>query len=236
MASSGVVYANEYPLTLKVQIESCASRYSAVLTYSKNTIIEIRERRAKGFTGDLAHINKAPPPIQDFFVEFSGPNIISNFEAFLISTKSLLDVLARLLSQLIPNNLHGFSRKGTNYGGKVLNVLQNTSHSNLPNRDKIIDLIERHKILWIDDLISMRDHVVHDGELKDLINFWTILKAGREKSYTIVDIFPPELKARGQVELYCQKIQPLITDFTVRFLDLLFPKDERNSSLASHST
>jgi len=128
----------------------------------------------KGFTVDFTMINQELPTKQDFFLEFNYPNILSNLEAFLIATKSLLDVLSTLLTHKIGKKITGFHRKGPKdkpiYGVRVLNALKNTKESKFPHRDKLISIIEHHKKLWIDNLIAMRDQIVHGGELKDFIN------------------------------------------------------------------
>ena len=226
---SALFNPNEYPDSFKDLIDSCAIRYSAVLTNAKNTITEINKRRAKNFAKELGELNKSIPSLkQDFFVEFSCSQVILNFEAFLISSKSLLDVLCRLLSSQIPNKVMGFNRTGPKnapiYGGRVLNILKNTAKSDLPLRDKLVELIESHKTEWIDILISMRDEVVHFGKLEGFVNFWTVIKNGRKDPYTDDDIFSPDLKDLGPAEQYIQQTLPKITKFTVTFHDMIFPK------------
>jgi len=229
---------NEYHPSLEKQIRSCAYRYAAILTHGKATIGEIQKQLKKGFTVDFTMINQELPTKQDFFLEFNYPNILSNLEAFLIATKSLLDVLSTLLTHKIGKKITGFHRKGPKdkpiYGGRVLNALKNTKESKFPHRDKLISIIEHHKKLWIDNLIAMRDQIVHGGELKDFINFWTVIRAGRKKPYSDVDVFPPLLKNEGEVKQYCEKILKFIEEFIKDFLNITFPPEERCIFLAVH--
>ena len=232
-SASAVFNPNEYPNSFKGLVDSCRSRFSSVLSYAINTKEEIRKQRERGFEANLISINKVLPTQQDFFVEFSCPNILSNFEAFLISAKSLLDVLSRFLGRRINLEIFGFNRSGSksvpNYGGRLLNALRNTSPSILPSRDEIIDVLLKHKTKWIERLITMRDSVVHDGELKEFVNFWTIVKAGRKRAYSSIDISDPELKDIGTVEEYLSEIIDSIKEFTFRFRDMVFSPDERKT-------
>lgn len=234
-SASSVFNPNEYPSSFKELVDSCRSRFSSVISYAINTKEEIKKQRERGFEANLFSINKVLPTQQDFFVEFSCPNILSNFEAFLISAKGLLDVLSRFLAHRINLKIFGFNRSGPksapNYGGKLLNALRNISQSILPFREEIIDLTLKHKTKWIDHLIAMRDNVVHDGDPKEFVNFWTIIKAGRERTYSNIDISAPELKDIGTVEEYCSEIIESVKEFTFGFRDIVFSPNERKTIL-----
>ena len=80
----------------------------------------------------------------------------------------------------------------------------------------------------------MRDQIVHGGELKDFINFWTVIRAGRKKPYSDIDVFPPLLKNEGEVKQYCEKTLKFIEEFIRDFLNITFPPEERCIFLAAH--
>ncbi|MFZ1058828.1 MAG: hypothetical protein WAP47_06520 [Candidatus Rokuibacteriota bacterium] len=92
------------------------------------------------------------------------PDLHMRIEAFFGGVKTLLDLLAQLLSseQIVAAVVDGFHRAQDTYGGKVLNALD---HNALGNRKdaaaKVRALIVDHKALWIDEAIRARDHLVH---------------------------------------------------------------------------
>jgi len=85
-------------------------------------------------------------------------------ESFFAGVKTLLDLLAQLLSseKIVAGVVDGFHRAQDVYGGKVLNALDNNA---LGNRKaaaaKVRELILAHKTLWIDEAILARDQLIH---------------------------------------------------------------------------
>lgn len=237
---STVFNPNEYDASLQKGIDACWDRYGAVVIYANNTIAEINKCRIAGFITDLDFINKSLPLKRNAFCELNCPSVRANFEALLFAVKSLLDVLCRyLLSRKIGQSLRGFNKTRKEgreiIGGRVLNALRNISHSRLPSRDELLDLIEEHKVKWIDELVGMRDTVTHTSGLQNFVGFWMIIEGGRTNLYTEVDILDPMLNHGGGVEAvekYCQLILTHLQAFTINFRDMLFPSEERKATLA----
>jgi hypothetical protein len=220
---------NDFAPSLKIGITHCIARYRAVLVYANNTVREIRHYRTTHvFIQDLANINHNVPIQWQVigFTELYSPNIRSNFESLLMASKSLLDVLCKYLLGLIGPKIDGFHKKDNVVGGKVLRVLQrNVPQQHMAIASDLIQLIEEHKILWIDDLVKMRDVVSHHGDLEGLIGFWLVIEPGRVIPFTPDDINEPIVRIKGTTQdlaAYCNNLLPLIEDFVIRFRNILF--------------
>ena len=216
---------------IKRRVEACAVSYFAALTLCRSTIAMITKQRERGFAGDLAQF-PSKPATRDCFVEFDYQDIRLNFGFSLVAIKSLLDALCVLLELPLRIRLGGFHRKGQIVGGRVLNALRRASRTQLPRKDELLELIENHKVQWIDVVVETRDRVVHEqGHGLDFINFWTIIEAGPNRPYGQDDINDPVLSNGETVELFLQRLLPLIEKFTLEFRDLTFPPEERKRNL-----
>jgi hypothetical protein len=240
---AAVVYSifnpNEYELPNKAGIQACISRLESALIYANTTVSEINRYRVEQlYNEDIYTINREVPLSKDSFCELRSSTVRSNFEAFLISAKSLLDALCRyILNPKIQPYIDGFHKSGKIIGGKVINILERSvSDQTLPTRHELIDLIQVHKAKWIDDLVAMRDDVVHTGDLRNLIGFWMMIEAGRTHPYNGDDIHNPVLFSGQRNEsllTYCQGVIANLQTFTGAFQDLLFPLQERHKILNS---
>jgi hypothetical protein len=226
-----VFNSNEYPPELEHKISDCLIRYQAVVTYAENTLAEMKRYRESGFVDDLSFVNGELPLERECFGELSCPNVLANFEALLLATKGLLDVLCHhLLSYKTGKPFQGFNKDHNSAGGKVIKTLTGSvSVADFPERQLLIDFIEHYKSLWIDELVRMRDTVTHYGSLRCFMGFWIIFEAGRRQPYTVMDVHDPVLETGETVADYCQRIGQGIKEFTEGFRDLLFPADQRES-------
>lgn len=238
MKDSAIFNPNEYASSLEGGINACSDRYIASLNHTRSTISEIINYRRRGFNEELDFINKELPLTKYTFGRVNCPTVYSSFEALLIASKSLLDVLCRyLLRYKVKVSIDAFHKGDHTVGGQVLRILKGSvSLSTLPTRDDLISLIEEHKTLWIDECVSMRDAVIHSGDLqRHFMGFWILFEAGRSRPYTMADIQDPILR-RGNtietVEAYCRRHLTLIKKFTMSFIDLLFPVQDRAKELA----
>ena len=92
------------------------------------------------------------------------PDLHMRIEAFFGGVKTLLDLLAQLLSSehIVAGVVDGFHRARDTYGGKILNALDNNALGNRKDAAaKVRALIVDHKALWIDEAIRARDHLIH---------------------------------------------------------------------------
>ncbi len=220
---------------MRDRVEACAELYSQTTTMCGHTIKEITRERERGFASNIAKF-PSRPTTQSFFVEFDYPSVRLSFQFALVSIKSFLDALSKLLEGPLEKKIRGFDRREGNVGGEVLRILRNSTATVLPNREELITLIEFHKVEWIDEVVNMRDGIVHERDkIKDFINFWTTLEPGRTHPYDRNDIHYPVLSNGERVDQFFQRVLPLIRKFTLAFRDLTFPPEERKRNLETHS-
>lgn len=111
-----------------------------------------------------------------------------NFKSFIIFSKSVMDRLIPFFDYKFNSKLRKFSKKGIPF----LNYLNNNYTGQ--NKDEFINLLMENKEKWLDDLIDLRDGIVHFSLLKEYISFHYILNAKSKKSLnTINDLTPPLL-------------------------------------------
>ncbi len=229
-----ILNPNEYEPIAQFGIQACQERLVGGVRYVANTLAQIETRHRVGFANELSMLNKDLPLPLNAVVELQCADVLASFEALLLVSKSLLDVLCRYpLTTRTGCRFDGFHKdKNGNVGGRVLNTLQNNvTLAMLPTRDSLVDLINAHKARWIDALVLMRDNVAHTGHLENFIGFWTFLEAGRKQPYTDADVHDPELKNIGGLIPYCQSLGNYLQEFTMNFRDLVYPPAMRESQL-----
>ncbi len=229
---------NEYPEELKDGIQACSRRYASVVHHGSNTIGEIQRYRKLGWQENLDIITGFRWKHRTW-CSFECPNVFADFEAFLISSVSLLDVLVKyLLSHKAQRTFRGFKGENRVPGAMTLKDLKKVSNTILPTKEELIALIEQNKELWIDGVVMMRNELVHEGRFTNVRGFWMLVEHGESKSFESKDIHDPELMLGNnwlRLESYCREVLPLIKKFTACFRDLLFPLDEREKLLKSIS-
>jgi hypothetical protein len=174
---------------------SCWTEYS-VLHHCVGQIAELCARSDQQCQRHLDTLQQrwrvARFDLQRVIVFGQVPDLHMRIESFFAGIKTLLDLLAQLLSseRIVAAIVDGFHRAQDVYGGKVLNALENNA---LGNRRvaaaKIRELILEHKTLWIDEAIRARDQLIHP-------------ERGMHQL-----MFQFDLVARGDT-LMCERIQP----------------------------
>lgn len=100
-----------------------------------------------------------------YFVQVPDLHVL--IQAFFAGLKSILDLLVQLLSTegVVRVKGDGFHRKGTNFGGAVLNVLEHNALKGREDLARVLHaLLVREKAAWIDQGIRARDLLVHPRE------------------------------------------------------------------------
>lgn len=140
--------------------------------------------------------------------ELENPRLIYETEAFLFQTKSCLDILTQTLGCSIPplSSMHTFSSKNIDgvkqAGGKVINALIHSSFKELGN------LLEYHRVNWIQDLVDMRDSITHYTHLRGFHCFIEEPYMGGRQ----VTIHYPTMPSGIRVDTYCQSIYEKLLD------------------------
>lgn len=163
----GLFNPNDWHGPSRGVVLSCSTKYS-VLYYSVAQIKKICQspmdhcrnhimRLQGNWKRNSWELNKGA-----YFVQVPKLHVL--IEAFFAGTKALLDLIVQLLTTeaVVGIELNGFNRKGTVYGGRVLNALnRNVSAKRADTANVIAELIVNHKDTWIDDVIKARNLLVH---------------------------------------------------------------------------
>jgi len=131
--------------------------------------------------------------------EIENPRLVYETEAFLFQVKSSLDLLTQSLGCVIPplKSMHSFkSRKvdGVEHsGGAVINALRLNGFVELGT------FFDEHRVMWIQELIVMRDTITHYSRLRDFHCFIEEPFKGEK-----VTIHFPTMPTGTRVDSYCE--------------------------------
>jgi hypothetical protein len=105
---------------------------------------------------ELQFSTAAPPTGAE--MEQKVPGLVFEVEGFLYQTKSALDMLAQVLRDA------GFQSVGESFGDhgeRILGQLQAPPKSCRQEAQTLIEIVTKAQTTWIDQVISMRDHIAH---------------------------------------------------------------------------
>lgn len=136
-------------------------------------------------------------PIDPSRLAFFGqvPSLHVHSRAFFAGTKSLLDLIADLLSteEVVGGAIHGFHRVKGVYGGAVINALdRNVKKGRAQVAAAIKALLIQQKAGWIDDLIQFRDLLTHPLRGAQQLMFGLQVEL-RDGKLVYVDATPPQI-------------------------------------------
>lgn len=226
---AGIFNVNEWEDKSKLILMSCWTEYS-VLAFCTKEIIEICNDSSNFCSSAIKDIqaqwNMKNFEIDKVDVLVQVPKLHLRIESFFSSIKSLLDLLVQLISShgIVNAELDGFHRKGGTYGGVVLNALSNNAPSNHKLIAKnLIQLFQNNKDGWIDNVIQVRDNLVHPSKGSHQIMFQLDL-ANEDGNLNVKKIFPPQIDNVG-IDVYAKEKLEKIRDFSMKFLNLIKDKD-----------
>lgn len=174
----------------------------------------------------------APVDLEKVIVYGQVPDLHMRIESFFAGVKTLLDLLAQLLSseKIVAGTVDGFHRAQNVYGGKVLNVLDhNALSSRRAAAAKVRDLILAHKTLWIDEAIRARDQLIHPEKGMHQLMFQFDL-APRGDTIVCEKVHPPTIGAEA-VDTYARGTLTHAHSFSADFLRLLQEAAVSNSGV-----
>lgn len=198
IAAFSIFNPNDWNGESKPIIASCAAQYSLLLfaTSALAKTYEGANQVCQARMGDLSQQwRRAPWDLQrgSYFVEI--PAVHLSIQAFLSTVKTLLDLLAQLLSseRLVHVKLHGFHKKGQSVGGEVLHAL---AHKKNPQRAEIAarvrEYLTEQKAAWIDGAVSARDNLAHAVRGMPQV-MWELEISNQGDSISCDRIVPPHI-------------------------------------------
>jgi len=113
----------------------------------------------------------------DYLVEI--PEFHLCVEAYLSTIKTLLDLLAQLVTTegIVNKKVHGFHKKRSQVGGELLHVLEAKAYSAKKSiASQLHQQVQEHKAIWIDQVVQLRDNLVHPKTLVSGKTEWSFGK------------------------------------------------------------
>jgi len=210
--SSEILNPNAFPQGVKNNVWACADKL-ALIHYSLQLIEREINNDIIKFVNELntgkAWESFSPDPQRDdLVVIYHSMSFQAGLQSFFISTKSMLDIYAQIVSKLIKpqSSLFGFSKsnfKGTRLvGGTLLNWIERNSPASYSNRNQLIELLINHIDSWISNVVGYRDQIVHHGNINVLREMCVPLLK-RPQQIRKDEIIQPVIKDEGDLLEYC---------------------------------
>jgi hypothetical protein len=197
-AAHSIFNPNEWDEESKAIIASCSAQFSlllfvcSTLSSASEGVQQVCERRMN----ELQHQwLRAKWNLHQCRYFVPVPPVHLSIQAFLVTIKTLLDLLAQLMSteRLVQTKLHGFHKKGRNVGGEVLHALKNKRN---PVRGEVAtdvrSYILEQKAIWIDNAVLARDYLTHPKRGITQV-MWELEVAAENDSIRCDQIMPPHI-------------------------------------------
>jgi hypothetical protein len=156
----------------------------------------------------------------DFYVEI--PTLHIHVEAFFSSVKSLLDLLAQLLTtqRLVNCDLNGYHKAGTKPGGRVLKVLEgNVPSGNKEQAGRMHAFLTEQGGAWINNAIAARDALTHPQLGTPQLMFTMILEE-RSGELILKEIRTPSV-GEEPIDAYARRTLIKMKDFATEYLEVV---------------
>lgn len=212
-----ILNPNAFPEDLsfvRASVMACADKL-ALIHYSVQIIEREIYKDLSRFVNELnsgkTFRDFTPDPQRDLVAIYHNMSFQSGLQSFFISTKSMLDIYAQIISKLIEpkSTLFGFN-KG-NFGGKrlvggtLLNWIENNAPTTYLRKKQLIEILFAHIDDWIADVVEHRDQIVHKGNLYDLIEMCVLLSK-QPQQIKKDEVILPAIRTKGALIGYCKQV------------------------------
>ena len=188
--SSGIFNPNAFPSQLRSTAMNCGDQLALIENSLVNTKALIEKQKI-----DFFEILKKDPSFKGFTPDPNKPAIafyhnlafLTHFISFFVYFKAFLDQYARLVSRLIRSrsSIFGFNKQNIDgrkiSGGRLINWLRNSTPSDFKDSSNLADILIRHVLEWIDELIQIRDFLVHNPNFLAEFNISIPLDSSTDK-------------------------------------------------------
>ncbi len=218
----GIFNPNDWKDDSKAVVQACATECS-LLFHAATRIAEICRSPGSACSTYIDSLkeqwNMRPFDLAKTVVFCEIPDLHLAIEGFFSGVKSLLDLLAQLLSTqcIVSTRIDGFHRDGDVFGGRVLKSLRNNVRAeNRVVASKLERLINDHKALWIDEVINARDRLIHPDLGARQLMFEVGLR-NSQGTLELEDVFPPRVGTET-IAIYSHKRLANTYQFSRAFL------------------
>lgn len=220
---------NDWPGPSKGIVMSCWTELG-LLFYCRDRIVEAcgKGRSLEMCAVHIAEMQnqwkKARFPFEkmEYFAEV--PDFHIQIEGFFAASKALLDLLMQLVSseRIVSGRIHGFHDKGE----RILNMLQrNVIKGEEQIASSLTTLIRESKSSWIDQLIDVRDILIHPGQGQGQIMFRLSFQQDGEEIKCIA-VIPPAIKDLSIDRVAIDTVEHL-SNFSQEFIGRIHPKNQQ---------
>lgn len=213
---------NEWAGSSRSIVMSCAAQYG-LLNHGASQMSLVLKRCEKlckvrflELQGEWA---KAPWELDRCYYLVEIPEFHLHAQAYLSTIKTLLDMLAQLVTTegIVNKKVHGFHKKGKQIGGEFLHILDVKAYSAQKGiASQLCQLVEEHKAVWIDEAIKLRDDLVHPEKGMYQVTFGLEIELDNE-SLRLARVLPPAIDGR-EFEEYAQETMNHLRHFSKLFL------------------
>lgn len=209
--STKILNTNAFPKGVRNNVWACADKV-ALMHYSLQLIEREINNDLIRFVDEL-RTNKAwegftPDPQRDAVAIYHSMSFQVGLQSFFISTKSMLDIYAQIVSKMIKpqSSLFGFNKgnfRGTRLvGGTLLNWIERNSSAAYSNKKQLIELLINQIDSWISNVVGYRDQIVHHGNITALMEMRVPLLK-RPQQIGKDEIILPAIEDEGDLLEYC---------------------------------
>ena len=227
--ASALFNPNAFSQMVRNDASMCADRL-AILTHSVEIVISEpgldRSRLLKEIRRNKAFNDFVPQPDKPAVLVLHNLNFLSGLYSTLIALKSLLDLYSRLIAKLLVpsasvDGLNRGSYRGRNIPrGRFLMWIECSAPKSFQNREKLVSVFLGHIDSWVDEAISYRDGVVHDGSIPGINEArLPLIKALSQLRET--DVILPIMPGGVEVIDYCSRLVKSTRTLVAETLPLL---------------
>ncbi len=168
--SSGIFNPNAFPSALRSTAMNCGDQLALIENSLSNTTTLIEKQKIeflKILQKDPSFKGFTPDPQKPAIAFYHNLAFLTHFISFFVYFKAFLDQYARFVSKLIDSrsSIFGFNKQNIDgqkiSGGRLINWLRSSTPSDCANCSKLADIFIRHVVEWIDEIIQLRDSLVH---------------------------------------------------------------------------
>lgn len=212
---------NDWNGESKAIIQSCAAHYGLLLYIAK----KLKDIVAKAdilcspkFDELKAQWSMSKWDITKSTYWVDIPELHLSIHSFLSTVKTLLDVIAQLISSegIVTAKIHGFHEKGD----KLLRLLENNTPASKQEVASLLrELISRNKGIWIDNVVDFRDFFIHPERGLSTVMFALELSES-EGELQLTNILKPSFD-NEEFHVYADKVLLQVKEFSTEYMEYI---------------
>ncbi|OGW38580.1 MAG: hypothetical protein A2Y97_13165 [Nitrospirae bacterium RBG_13_39_12] len=209
---------------------NCGDQFALIENSLNNTKTLIEKQKIeflKILSKDPSFKGFTPDPQKPAIAFYHNLAFLTHFISFFVYFKAFLDQYARFVSRLIDSrsSIFGFNKQNIDgrkiSGGRLINWLRSSTPSDCANCSKLADIFIRHVLEWIDEIIQLRDSLVHSPYFLAEYNI-SILINSSTSMLSLDNLSPPKIPGTNiEILLYMEQALKRLYTLVYETLPLL---------------